>query len=337
MLVMMHHLQGTPSPASSTMEPVSQLLSPHGFPKPFRRILVAVDPGGASLNAIPYTAHLCSRDTQVLLLGFFEDPEAYLRPHSRTQAEVHDAFDELRRDELAALNGAQAALQGTGAQVHMRLLGPALGNREISAGIARVADEWNAELVVVGAEPAAGISAVFATKVSAVLAEHTHRAILVIPRDATPSSLHHARRILFAVDGSDASLHAVRVGMQLAPAHADLLAVYVEDRGVDVAELTDSLLPASHGTPKAASALTRATAIMSELGSKPTIESRVTHTHLTEDVAGAVLRASREWDADLVVVGAQDRNGMFSWFTGHENERIARTIDRPLLVVNVAG
>ncbi|VVE36104.1 Stress response protein NhaX [Pandoraea eparura] len=319
------------------MEPVSQLLSPHGFPKPFRRILVAVDPSGASLNAIPYTAHFCSPDTQVLVLGFFEDPEAYLTPHSRTPADVSAAFDELRRDELVALEGAQAVLQRTGAQVHKRLLGPALGNREISAGIARVAEEWQADLVVVGAEPAAGIATLLATKVSAALAEQTHRAILMIPKQATESSLHHARRILFAVDGSEASLHAVRVGMQVAPPHASLLAVYVEDRGVDVSELKASLLSGAPEVLQAASALRQATTIMTELSAKGEIESRVSHTRLTEDVAAALLRESQEWDADLVVVGAQDRHGLFSWFNGHENERVARVIDRPLLVVNQAG
>ncbi|QBC31894.1 universal stress protein [Pandoraea sp. XY-2] len=319
------------------MEPVSQLLSPHGFPKPFRRILVAVDPSGASLNAIPYAAHFCSPDTQVLVLGFFEDPEAYLTPHSRTPADVSAAFDELRRDELVALEGAQAVLQRTGAQVNKRLLGPALGNREISAGIARVAEEWNADLVVVGAEPAAGIAALLGTKVSAALAEHTHRAILMIPKKATESSLHHARRILFAVDGSEASLHAVRVGMQVAPPHSSLLAIYVEDRGVDVSELEESLLTPAPSVPHAANALAQASAIMTELGAKGNIERRVSHTRLAEDVAAALLREAQEWDADLVVVGAQDRHGLFSWFNGHENERVARAIDRPLLVVNQAG
>ncbi|VVE22372.1 UspA domain-containing protein [Pandoraea horticolens] len=319
------------------MEPVSQLLSPHGIPKPFRRILVAVDPAGASQNAVAYTTRLCTHETQVLVLGFFEDPAAYLKPHSRTPADMHQAFNELREDELLAMERAKVALQRSGASVHPRLLGRALGNRDISAGIARVANEWNADLVVVGAEPADGLFATLTTRVSGVLAEHTHRAILVIPERAIESSLHLPRRILFAVDGSDASLSAVRTGMQLAPAHAQLLAVYVKDQGVDMSDPKEFLRSPSSGMSRGELALESATTLMSEQAPNATIERRLSHAGMTEDVAAAIVRETREWEADLVVIGAQDREGLSSWFNGHENERVARVIDRPLLIVNGAG
>lgn len=319
------------------MEPISQLLSPHEAPKPFKRILVAVDAGGASLKAVTYATHLCSTDTKVLVLGFFEDPAVYLRPHSRTSVDVREAFDELRRDELAALESARNALQRSGASVQLRLLGPTLSKHETSVGLARVAHEWNAELVVVGAEPAAGILSVLAAKVSAALAEHTHRAILVIPSNADDSTLRMPERLMFAVDGSDASLHAVRIGMQLAPSHAHLMALFVEDRGVDLTELGQRLQAPSIDPKTATNALARATAIMSECGSGMSIDRQVSHTRLTEDVAAVIKREAQHWAADIVVVGAQDREGMLSWFTGHENERVARAIDRPLLVINVDG
>lgn len=319
------------------MEPVSQLLSPHGIREPFRRILVAVDPAGASQNAVAYTTRLCTHETQVLVLGFFEDPAAFLTPHSRTPADMRQAFNELQEDELLALERAKVALQRSGASVHHRLLGRALGNRDISAGIGRVSNEWNADLVVVGAEPADGRFATLTTRVSGVLAEHTHRAILVIPERAIESSLHLPCRILFAVDGSDASMNAVRTGMRFAPAHAQLLAVYVEGRGVDLSDLKESSRSPSSGMSRGERALDSATALMSAQASNATIERRLSHTGMTEDVAAAIVRETREWEADLVVIGAQDREGLSSWFNGHENERVARAIDRPLLVVNGAG
>lgn len=318
------------------MASIAHLLSPHGAYQPFARILVAVDPGGASRKAVGYAAHLCSAQTQVLVVGIFEHPKAYLLPHSATPTDVRDAYEELKHDELAALETARATLSSSGAQVHLRLLGPTLGKSEISAQLARAAREWNADLIVVGAERTAGVLSLLATKVSAELAEHTHRAILVVPVDADASTLHPAKRLLFAVDGSEGSLHAVRVGLRLAPPHARLLALFVEDRGVDLAELRQFLVSPTLDPKTADHAVAKATAVMSEGNAAMKIESLVSHTRLTEDIAGAVRREAHNWKADIVVVGAEDRGGLFSWFRGHENERVAREIDRPLLVVNVA-
>ncbi|UVA81955.1 universal stress protein [Pandoraea commovens] len=318
------------------MSPNSPLLSPQTAHRPFKRILIAVDPGGASSKAVGYAAHLCSAQTQVLVMGIFEDPKAYLLPHSATPADVREAFEELKNDELASLETARSTLRSTGAQVHLRLLGPALGNLEISTQLARTARDWDADLIVVGAERKAGVISLLATKVSAVLAEHTHRAILVVPGDADESTLHPAKRLLFAVDGSDAALHAVRVGLRLAPPHARLLALFVEDRGIDLAQLRQFLVSPTFDSRTADHAVEQAKAVMAEGNPGITIESLVSHTRLTEDVACAIKREAHDWRADIVVVGAEDRNGMFSWFRGHENERVAREIDRPLLVVNVA-
>lgn len=319
------------------MHPESKPASPQGAPRPFKRVIVAVDAGGASMKAVDYASRLCSPQSHVLVLGFFEDPAAYLKPHSRTQADVSAAFEELRRDELEALEHARTTLQRSGASVQLRLLGPALGKGEISAGLARVAQEWNADLVIVGAEPSAGILSLLASKVSVSLAEHTHRAILVVPSVAEASTLRMPQRILFAVDGSEASLHAVRVGMQLAPARAHLMAMFIEDRGVDLAELRKFVLSPAQDVKSAENVLDRAVAIMTEYGAGMAVERLVSHTRMTEDVAAAIKREAAQWGADIVVIGAQDRGGMFSWFRGHENERVAREIDRPLLVVNVAG
>ncbi|WP_224787032.1 universal stress protein [Pandoraea sputorum] len=317
--------------------PPSSLLSPQDATERWRRILVAVDPRGASRQAVAYATRLCSASTHVLVLGFFEHPYAYMMPHSRTPADVHAAFDELRHDEASVLSDASGALACTGAKIETRLLGPALGNREIAAAIARVAQAWRADLIIVGAATAHGIFATLATNVSVALSRYTHRAILIVPAHAGAACSHSPQRILFGIDGSDASLNALRVGMRLAPPYAELLALYIEDRGVDLANVQQFLLEPACRVSRSAKALKRAMALLSKPGKNVRIETRVSHTRLMEDVAQAIVRESRQWGADLIVTGARDRHGMFAWIDGHENERLARAVDRPLLVVPAHG
>ncbi len=260
------------------------------------------------------------------------------------------AFDASPPSETALIHAARLA-KALGARLRVAYVevDPALYFPLMAAALPSVADMQNAlNAETLAVREAAldilareGVAADFATL--PLMDSHMHIAdrllteVRRVGADLVVTGSHGRRSLARVTLGSEASLHAVRVGMQVAPPHSSLLAIYVEDRGVDVSELEESLLTPTPAVPRAENALAQASAIMTELGAKGNIERRVSHTRLAEDVAATLLREAQEWEADLVVVGAQDRHGLFSWFNGHENERVARAIDRPLLVVNQAG
>jgi nucleotide-binding universal stress UspA family protein len=136
-------------------------------------------------------------------------------------------------------------------------------------------------------------------------------------------------RILVAVDDSRDALAATRLAVDLARGlGAQLCAVHViGDHGVEAA------IEAATGTPVGgrrdeaeASLLARVAALAESAG------VAVQTVRLTGRVEAALLRAARDWDADLVVIGKSDRGAVGDPYVGSLTRHLLEFAEQPVLV-----
>jgi nucleotide-binding universal stress UspA family protein len=140
--------------------------------------------------------------------------------------------------------------------------------------------------------------------------------------------------ILVAVDDSRDSLAATRLAVELARGlGARLRAVHVSaDHRLEAA------IEAATGTPVGprrdeaeARLLARVTALAE--GAGVTVETVL----LTGRVEAALLRAARDWGADLVVIGKSSRSAVGDPYVGSLTRHVLEFAEQPVLVVPVTA
>lgn len=138
-------------------------------------------------------------------------------------------------------------------------------------------------------------------------------------------------RILLAADDSPDSLAAARVAVDLAGTqHAQLRAVHVAtDHVLDEALRTASSRP-SIDTRRAQSAVT-ILARISNLAAQAGVE--VETSLLAGDVVPTLLKAAREWGADLIIVGKSTRSASGEPYVGTKTRHLLEFSEQPVLVV----
>jgi nucleotide-binding universal stress UspA family protein len=160
--------------------------------------------------------------------------------------------------------------------------------------------------------------------------------MLVVPEQCERDWSGRPQRILFAVDGSPASLEALRSGSKLAAAGALFRAIYVVDRAarvtdfVPLAVLQDAFVEEG----KVALAKAREAFAPPRDAEGVMLDGALTETDLTsDDVPHAILREATRWQADLLVMGTHGRRGVARWMLGSVSGRVAELTQMPLLLV----
>ena len=191
------------------------------------------------------------------------------------------------------------------------------------AAIIRRAEEWKADVIVIGSHGLSGLARVFGGVVERVL-RHAHCSVLVT-RPSVPRGW-----VLAATDLSDPSLPAIvtaaaearRRGAQLEVTHAqgflDVEAKYLLALG------TPSVTP----TPMAFDAATRELA-----DCVARLHIRATCKVIDRPEAVAIVGEAEALGAELVVVGARGRTGLDLLSLGSVAEKVARTAPCSVLVV----
>jgi nucleotide-binding universal stress UspA family protein len=123
------------------------------------------------------------------------------------------------------------------------------------------------------------------------------------------------RRIVVAIDESDAATHAVREGVALAClTGAELLFVHVG------------------AFPRSEEALARAEGV----ATRAEVKRTTARVAIDGGVGPTILREARRWAADLIVVGSHGRRGIERMLLGSVAEAVARAADVPVLLVRAA-
>ena len=127
-------------------------------------------------------------------------------------------------------------------------------------------------------------------------------------------------KILAAVDGKDTSMKALMEAQRMALSnHGALRIVYVATEETDP-KISLKVLAQAKST----------------IGDEVTLDTRVLHTEAAYGVTGivdALANGTREWGADLVVLGSSHRRVLERWIIGSVAEQLLSKIDASLLVV----
>lgn len=191
----------------------------------FRRIVIGVDFGEASLAAARWIATQASADAELLLVHVDPEPgvPSYVRPHLAPG--VPDAAAERGPD----LGGALRSVRD--------LIGSRRARAAISTGapadvLARTAEEFDADLICVGRGRVRRGSARFGATTPQRLLARSDRPVLVVPRASAGNAAGAPTRVLAAIDerpGGDAVLRTALVLAAPHGAHVDAVHVVEGD------------------------------------------------------------------------------------------------------------
>lgn len=301
---------------------------------PPRRLLVAVDLCAASQQALAFAAGLVTPGAQVHIVSVAENPRTLL-PTGALSAAVLDAVRaELLRDATAAVAHARASLEARGIAADTEVIDTDGHGGNVVHALLHAARAWHPELMIVGARQHRGWLARWVEgTVSEPLARLAPCPILIVPAEATPTSPHVPRRILFAVDGSSQARNALAFGLTLASAEADLRAIYVVDHAVRFTDVVpiDALRDAFIEEGEAA--LGNAAPMLAKVSAHATT-TLIETAQANDDIAQAILLEAEKWHAELIVMGTHGRRGVARWLLGSVADRVAHATSIPLLLVN---
>jgi nucleotide-binding universal stress UspA family protein len=210
----------------------------------------------------------------------------------------------------------------------------ALGNPR--RAISRCAEEWRAELVLVGSHGLNTLERLtFGSTVRAVL-RHAKCSVEVVraPKKAAAGG-DHKKRILVATDGSEFSTAAVKaVASQPWPKDTEVKIISVPEftlwlsenpyfQRTQVEELNQSALDA------AKAAVAKGKEILTRAGLAVTTDLPVDR----DAAAKTILEEAEGWGADLIVVGSHGRRGFDRWALGSVPESLAMNAHCSVAVV----
>ncbi|HEU4367755.1 MAG TPA: universal stress protein [Methylomirabilota bacterium] len=244
---------------------------------------------------------------------------------------VHEFHKSLLDEAQRAAEAARAALalRFRAAEIHV-----AEGDaRDV---IARAAEEWRAELIVLGARGLGAVAGALLGSVSLGVARHARCSVLVVKGGTA-----RLRGALVAIDGSP---------------HSELAAAFLARLPLDSAFLVRLLgvaepprYPAT--TPALAAGLVRQAidqivkerraALEQALAKAAAVFAAVVKTVERQIIVGRpvdeIVEAAARPDVDLVVVGARGLGALERILLGSVSEGVLRHADRPVLIVKTAA
>ena len=306
---------------------------------PLTRILIAVDASPASSAALRYLRRLLRPDTSVRVVSVAENPQSLVPLGSWAGQQLDAAREELHRDAEETVQLALDALDGCGSQIEAEVIDLCKEGGDVTHAIAEAALRYPAGMVVLGTRHHRGLMRWLEGEVSAPFARLLRRPVLIVPAGYEADAAEIPSRILFATDGSEVSLAALRIATTLATPHAHWRAVYVVDRllapgtGIFEKRLEDAL------SETGSIAVAKARAELAACGQEGwDVETAVLKTDNSfDDVPHTLDREARRWNAQLLVLGTHGRRGLTRWLLGSVAERATRLTSVPLLLIPPAA
>ncbi len=275
-------------------------------------VLAATDGSEHGMSAV-VTSACCARRSGASL-DVVAIAESVLAPVGVDVALYEDTFAEQLRAQVEA-QMAQAEASEAPLHLHVGLAAPA---------ITQVAEDVNADLIVVGAHPRPAVARFLVGSTAERVIRLARRPVLV----ATEQRREPFRRVLVAVDLSGQSHRVLEAAVATAIAcGSELRALYVQDR------LTPMLLEAALFDEKetrhhARSQLKKTLAKVS-VPSELMVSQEVREGHAGQEI----LHVAEDWDADLIVMGAHGFGFFNRLLLGSISTYVLRHGHRATLVV----
>ncbi|MFM0514472.1 universal stress protein [Paraburkholderia sp. RL17-373-BIF-A] len=296
-----------------------------------KRILIAVDSSSVAARAAAYIRYMAVPGVQVRIVSVAENPRVLVPLGSMTDTELQTARAELFRNANEAVAHVKEIFAPVNVDVDVGVLELSKQGGYTANALIDAATEWQADLLVVGARQHHGLLRWVEGTVSEFVTTQAPCSILIVPASYVAEIHESPRRILFALDGSGASLDALRFGLLFAAPESSLRAVYVIDRAVRLTDFVPIHVLEDAFKEEGRSILAAAAGVFANLSNR--VETGLVKTELTgDDVPHTIVREAQRWHADLVVVGTHGRRGLARWFLGSVAARTARITQNPLLL-----
>jgi len=314
---------------------MSELAAPAVAAEAITRVTLAVDASPTSARVAAYVRDLLRPGMHVSLVSVAENPRV-LTPQLRFVDAVLDAArEELRRDARAALERAAGTVSESGAAVDSRLIDLSREGGIVADALVADAHTHRAQLLVLGARQRHGILRWLDASVSLPVTRDAHCSMLIVPERFERRASGPLARIMFALDGSPASLHALQCGLQFAAPQTALLATYVVDRAVRLFDVAPVKLLEGAYVAEGERTLGHAATVLARYPNASKTALLATRA-VNDDVAHALVREAARRHAELLVVGTHGRRGLTRWLLGSVARRVAHLSDVPVLLVRPA-
>ena len=177
------------------------------------------------------------------------------------------------------------------------------------------ADEWNADLVVVGSHGHSALGRFILGSVSKKVVTDSLHSVRVVRRPVEKSS-HTPPRVMIGVNGSPEAEHAVRaVGNRVWPAATEVRIITVND-GTDPARISRVLATAALIIRSINEQAAEAARMMTEWAADElrAIGLQVSFAIEKGEPGQVIIEEVRKWDADSIFVGSRKFSGAFERF-----------------------
>ncbi|GAU04402.1 universal stress protein [Burkholderia stabilis] len=302
---------------------------------PLARIVLAVDPTPESLSAARYARTLLHAGMRLRIVCAIDNPRLVLPDIPRIDALLTSAREDMIR-EAQAINARIAALfADSGIDVEQAIVDTSVTGGTVADALVNDTLAWRADVLVVGANPHHGLLRLVEGAISDTLTTRARCALLIVPVGYARPSDGTLQRLMFAVDGSEPSLHAVRVGLGFAAPTTLLYAAYVIDRAIRLTDIVPVRALEDAYRAEGEDALAKIGPLFQATGN-PTKRGVVETRPTSDDVAHALMRDAVHWRAELLVVGTHGRRGIAAWLIGSVARRVAHLAQVPVLLVRGA-
>lgn len=288
------------------------------------RILCPTDFSDVSTKAEAYATALARRYNARLHLLHVDPPTPIMSPYGEMPVDIRlfeEQRDQAEKDLATARERARAA--GVPAEASIRGGHPA---REILA----VADEFHADLVVIGTHGRGGVEHLLLGSVAEKVMRKAPCPVMVVPAATGPGSDVRFSRVLCPIDGSASSSDAVSYAVSLArDTDGRLILVSVVEpvpAGGEFGAL-DTEEYQRLGEAHAQALLTNA---YPDVRGWCQVEQVVAHGKASD----AILETAKNMQADVIVMGVRGRGAIDLMAFGSTTNDVIRRATRPVLAVH---
>ncbi|OXC72164.1 universal stress protein [Caballeronia sordidicola] len=147
----------------------------------FKRILLCVDPTAASARAAAFVPHLANKETRVRIVGVVENAHAVIPLGPLAAFHLSAANALLLQDVENACAASQELFASSGAKLEIRIIDLITHGGGVVHALAKAAQDWRADLLVMGSRQHQGLLHWVEGAVSEPLMKFAACAILVLP------------------------------------------------------------------------------------------------------------------------------------------------------------
>lgn len=316
---MAEHEVSTPLPTSSSGAPGDEILGASGA------VVVAVDGSTADEAVVDWATDEAARLRAPLRLVTVVDPQVQLSPYETLVSGSPSLAEHLAEGAHRILD--RAADRARARRHEVLDVAVAVPWGPPAAALVRLSE--NAARVVVGAPARGRLERILLGSVALPVVAHAHCPVAVVPSDTVVAA---PRRILVAVDGSEASRRAAELAFSVADAAGATITCVL---GWNV-EVQDGVVVTERSSSRWEAVEQRYT----ELGHRVADPVAARHPGVPVDIvvrhgspARAVVEVAMQRDVDLVVLGRRGAGGFRGLLMGSVSRRVVERAGRVVLVV----